>query len=205
MKNDAPLHFFVSDNQDLFERYVALRQRAYSGKYSGLPENFGLPDEMDRVSRIVYALRDTAEGGRVVVGGARLTISTPAYPRRLPLEERDFSLKTCEVLRDLHLDCNPYGEISRMAAAPEHAQGFEVSWGLGNALCALAAREGLDVVFSMCPELPARVNERNAKRRGVPFHRYTELAPVCGMRMWLCAFTGLLKVYGMEQTDPARA
>ena len=200
MQNDAPLQYLESDDLDLFEKYVALRQRAYSGKYSGLPEDFGIPDEADRASRIVYALRETAEEGRIVVGGARLTISTPAYPRRLPLEEKDFSLKTCDLLKDLQLDRNPYGEISRMAAAPEYARGFEVSWGLGNALCALAAREGLDVVFSMCPELPARVNERNAKRRGALFHRYTELAPVCGMRMWLCAFTGLLKVYGIGQT-----
>jgi hypothetical protein len=204
MQDDDPLQYFESNAPHLFEKYVALRRRAYSGKYSDLPLNFGLPDEADRISRIVYAVRETANGGRVLAGGGRLTISTPEVPRRLPLEEKDFSLRNCELLKHLHLDRNPYGEISRMAAAPEHARGFEVSSGLGNALCALAAREGLDVVFSMCPELPARVNERNAKRRGVLFHRYTELRPVCGMRMWLCAFTGLLRVYAVGQTEKAR-
>jgi hypothetical protein len=201
MKNSAPFQYFESDDHDLFERYVELRQRAYSGKYSGLPADFGLPDEADHTSRIVYAVRQTADEGRVLAGGARLTISTPACPRRLPLEEKNFSLRSCALLKDLYLDRNAYGEISRMAAAPEHSRGFDLSFGLGNALCALAASEGLDVVFSMCPELPARVNERNAKRQGVRFHRYTEMAPVCGMRMWLCAFIGLLRVYGIAQRE----
>jgi hypothetical protein len=201
MRNDVPFQYFESLDGDLFERYVELRQRAYSGKYAGLPADFGRCDEADRVSRIVYAVRRTAGERPVLVGGARLTISTPGHPRRLPLEEKDLCLRSCIFLKDFRLDHNPYGEISRMAAAPEYSRGFELSFGLGNALCRLAAHEGLDVVFSMCPELPARLNERNAKRQGVRFCRFAEMTPVCGMRMWLCAFTGLLRVYKTGTTN----
>ena len=201
MKNDVPFQYFESDDGDLFARYVELRQRAYSGKYAGLPADFGRSDEADRMSRIVYAVRKTAGEGPVLAGGARLTISTPGHRLPLPLEEKDLRLRSCTFLKDFRLDRNPYGEISRMAAAPECSRGLELSFGLGNALCRLAAHEGLDVVFSMCPELPARVNERNAKRQGVPFFRFAEMMPVCGMRMWLCAFTGLLRVYEPGTTN----
>jgi hypothetical protein len=201
MKNDAHFKylFIETTDRELFGQYVELRRRVYFEEYPWLTADFGYEDETDRVSRIVVAVRNDG----IVAGGARLTISAPECPCQMPLEEVNFRLRNCEFLSDLNLDRKPYGEISRMAAEPESAKPFELSWGLGNALCARAAREGLDVVFSICPELPARINQRNAKRRGAGFHRYPEVPTVFGKRMWLCAFTGLLLVYGNGEREAA--
>jgi hypothetical protein len=198
MKNDAPFEYVESGDPELFAKYVELRRRVYLKEYSWLPATFGYEDEMDRVSHIVIAVRDGA-----VLGGGRLTISTPECPRLLPLEDAGFSLKNCEFLKDLGLDRKPYGEISRMAVDPESSRGFEVSTGLGNALSARAAREGLDVVFSICPKKPARLNQINASRLGIGFHKYHELSTVFGVDMWLCAFTGLLRVHGHKGMETA--
>jgi hypothetical protein len=200
MEHDAAFEytFIETTDREAFDRYVELRRRAYFNEYLWLPANFGLEDEMDRVSRIVVAMR-----AGVVAGGARLTISTPECPRLLPLEEAAFSLRHCDSLKDLNLERTPYGEISRMAADPQCARGFAVSSGLGNALCARAAREGLDVVFSICPEKPARINQFNAKRRGAGFRKYQQLPTVFGVDMWLCAFTGLRQLYGTAEKEAA--
>ena len=112
-------------------------------------------------------------------------------------------LRACAQLKNLNLDRQPYGEISRMAADPDCARGFEVSFGLGNALCAAAAAAGLDTVFSICPEKPARINQMNARRRGVGFQKYRQLETVYGVEMWLCAFTGLLQAYGRTEREAA--
>jgi hypothetical protein len=198
MKNYAPFQYIETTDRETFAKYVELRRRVYLKEYPWLPANFGYQDSMDRASRIVIAVRDG-----MVAGGARLTISTPERPFQMPLEEAGFDLRHCELLKDLNLDRNPYGEISRMAAAPECARGFEVSCGLGTALCATAASEGLDVVFSICPEKPARINQINAKKRGVGFRRYPELPTVFGVNMWLCVFTGLLRVFGTAEREAA--
>lgn len=200
MKNDASFEyiFINTANRELFARYVEVRRRAYLKEYPWLPANFGFEDETDRASIIALAKQ-----GGTVGGGARLTISTPTRPRTLPLEAPDFSLRACELLKELELERRPYGEISRMAAEPGCARGFEISAGVGNALCARAAREGLDVVFSICPEKPARINRINASRRGAGFCRYREIPTVFGVSMWLCAFTGLLRVYGAREMEAA--
>lgn len=198
MKNHTPFKYIETGDREMLAKYVELRRRAFRNEYSWLPEEFGAEDEVDRVSHIVLAVRDNLVGG-----GARLTIATPGRPRRMPLEEGGVILRDCDFLAYLNLSARPYGEISRMAVDPEHARGFELSASLGNALCARAAGEGLDVVFSICPEKPARINHINAKRRGVEFHRYRELPTAFGVNMWLCAFTGLLRVYGREEREVA--
>ena len=200
MKHDAPFEyiFIKTTDRELFARYVEVRRRAYFREYPSLPVNFGLEDEADRISSIVIAKR-----GGEVAGGARLTVSTPECPRPLPLEETVINLQNCAFMKELNLAGKPYGEISRMAADPECARGFEVSSGVGNTLCARVAREGLDVVFSICPEKPARINQINAKRRGAGFHRYQELPTVFGVNMWICAFTGLLRIYRTVESEAA--
>jgi hypothetical protein len=198
MKNYAPFQYIETTDRETFAKYVELRRRVYLKEYPWLPADFGYEDPTDRASRIVIAVRDG-----MVAGGARLTISTPGHTRRMPLEEAGFNLRRSELLKDLNLDRNAYGEISRMAADPECACGFEVSSGLGTALCATAASKGLDVVFSICPEKPARINQFNAKKRGVDFRKYPELPTVFGVNMWLCVFTGLLRVFGTAEREAA--
>lgn len=195
MKSDAPFQykFIGTYDRELFDAYVELRRRVYPAEYPWLSETFGLEDDTDQISVILVA-----DQSGVVAAGARLTISRPEAPRLLPLEEAGFTLRACDVLRDLRLDRTPYGEISRMAANPVYAHGLELSWNLGNTLCARAAAEGLDTVFCICPRRPALLNERNAKRCGVTFRKYCELPTVFGRNMWLCAFSGLLRIYRGE-------
>jgi hypothetical protein len=198
MKNNAPFKYFETADREQIARYVELRRRVYLNEYPWLPADFGFADEIDNLSRIVIATH-----GGAVVGGARLTISTPQRPQLLPLEEKGFDLKSCDALKGLGLDRKPYGEISRMAASPESAHGFEISGGLAWALASVAAHEGLDVVFSICPAKPARINRINAAKLGVGFHKYHDLPTVFGVDMALCAFTGILKVFATSGREAA--
>jgi hypothetical protein len=198
MKNNASFKYFETNDREQITQYVELRRRVYLKEYPWLSADFGFADETDNLSRIVIAAQ-----GNVVAGGARLTISTPGRPRRLPLEETGFDLKSCELLKELGLDREPYGEISRMAASPESAHGFEISGGLAYALASVAAHEGLDVVFSICPAKPARINRINAARLGIGFHKYHDLPTVFDVDMALCAFTGILKVFGNAGKEAA--
>jgi hypothetical protein len=200
MKTNARFDFtFITvDDRPLFREYVEVRRRAYAEEYPWLTAEFGTEDETDHHSAIVVALANGA-----VAAGARLTISSPHDDRLLPLEENGFRLKDYAPLRDFHLEFNPYGEISRMSVDPSLARGFEGSAGVGDLLCGAAARLGLDVVFSICPEKPARINAMNARRRGVPFRRYRELATVFGVDMWLCAFFGLRHAYNAGRRTAA--
>ncbi|HKD04320.1 MAG TPA: hypothetical protein VKB79_00335 [Bryobacteraceae bacterium] len=190
--------FITIDDRARFLEYVELRRRAYSEEYRWLPAEFGTEDETDCHSLIAVAL-----SGGAVAAGARLTISSPHDNQLLPLEEGGFRLKDYLPTREFRLDINPYGEISRMAVDPSLARGFEGSAGVGDMLCGAAARLGLDVVFSICPEKPARINAMNARRRGVPFRRYEELETVFGVEMWLCAFSGLRSAYSAGHRSAA--
>jgi hypothetical protein len=198
MKNNVPFKYFETADPEQIARYVEIRRRVYLKEYTWLPADFGFADETDILSKIVIATH-----GGCVVGGARLTISTPQRPRRLPLEEKGFDLRSCGALKHLGLDRKPYGEISRMAARPESAHGFEISSGLAYALASGAAHEGLDVVFSICPAKPARINRINAAKLGIGFHKYQDLPTVFGVDMALCAFTGILKMFATAGREAA--
>jgi hypothetical protein len=200
MKPNARFDFaFITINDRArFLEYVDLRRRAYAEEYPWLPAEFGTEDEADRHSAIAVAIT-----GDAVAAGARLTVSSPREERLLPLEEAGFRLKDYVPAREFHLESNPYGEISRMAVDPSLARGFEGSAGVGDLLCGAAARMGLDAVFSICPEKPARINAMNARRRGVPFRRYEELKTVFGVEMWLCVFFGLRRAYNAGQRSAA--
>jgi hypothetical protein len=198
MKNNAPFKYIETKEPALLAQYFAQRRRVYLMEYPWLPLTFGAAEVTDHVSRVVLAMC-----GKMVAGGARLTMSTPFNPRRMPLEEAGFRLCDCDPLASLNLAKRAYGEISRMVVDPGMAHGFSGSFCLGDELCARAASEGTDTVFSICPERPARINAINAKRRGVGFHRFREVPTVFGKDMSLCAFTGLLRVYGKEERDAA--
>jgi hypothetical protein len=83
-----------------------------------------------------------------------------------------------------------------MAIDPHCTEGLQASFGLARELCRAAARRGVDIIFSICPEGPARLNRLNARKCGVKYHIYSELPTVFGVPMWLCAFSGISSVYG---------
>jgi len=198
MKNNAPFQYFETNDRGLLAQYVDLRRRAFLNEYPWLSADFGAEDETDRTSHIVVAVRDNHVGG-----GGRLTISTPELPRRLPLEEGGFSLGDCGALKHLALGQSPYAEISRMAVEPgSSSQGRRVSLGLALELCLVAARAGIDTIFSICPDGPAKINQLNARILGVTFRKYDRLPTVYGKDMWLCCFTGVRSV-GSAGTEAA--
>jgi hypothetical protein len=186
MKTKTSFQYLESENPELLRQYFELRRRSYLLEYPWLPPTFGAPEYTDRVSRIVLAVR-----AGMVAGGARLTLSTPQTPRQLPLEEAGFRLRESFQLAHLRLDSTPYGEISRMAVEPGVSEGMELSFGITRACCDIAASQGADVLFGICPERPARLNRRNAKRLALPFDTYGQLGTVFGKEMTLCAFIGL--------------
>jgi hypothetical protein len=188
MRTNAPLEFFETADRRLIADYIRLRRRVFRLHYPCLPHEFGIEDETDRASHIVLACQ-----GASVSGGARLTVSVPCAPRRLPLEEAGFDLLACELVKEVNLDKTAYGEIGRMAVDPACTQGLEVSCGLARELCHIAARLGVDTIVSICPDGAVRLNRRNAASCGVSFRRVVKLATVFGIPMWLCLFTGIQK------------
>jgi len=123
-------------------------------------------------------------------------VCSPEFPRLLPLEECAPRIRARNEFAGLRLDRNPYAEISRMAVDPECTRGLEPSFGLARELCRAAANRGVDAVFSICPDGPARLNRLNARKCGVSFERFDEVPTVFGVPMWLCAFTGILRAFG---------
>jgi len=198
MTDHAPFEFFESDDRALTASWIELRRRSFRQHYPWLPEEFGLEDETDRASCRVYAVR-----GEKVIAGARLTVSAPRSPRILPLEESGLRLLPRAEFAEMDLERNPYAEISRMAVDPECTSGLEVSFGLSRELCRSAARRGVDAIFSICPDGPARLNRVNAKKCGVSFHRYYQVPTIFGVSMWLCAFTGVLWAHGQRIREVA--
>ena len=85
-------------------------------------------------------------------------------------------------------------EISRMAIDPACSHALEASSDLALELCCVAARHGVDTIFSICPPAAVRLNRRNAAALGVGFAQYPKIATIYGRDMWLCAFTGILRV-----------
>jgi hypothetical protein len=190
MKTNAPIEFFETADRKLIADYIDLRQRVFRLHYPWLPHGFGIEDETDRVSHIVLACQDG-----VVSGGARLTVSARDRRRKLPLEEAGFELAGSELLKDVNLEREAYGEIGRMAVDPACTQGLEISCGLARELCHVAAGLGIDAILSICPDGAVRLNRRNAASCGVGFRRVVKLSTVFGADMWLCLFRGIQAVY----------
>ncbi|MBV8847110.1 MAG: hypothetical protein JO307_30240 [Bryobacterales bacterium] len=185
-----PLQFFLTKNPTVLAEYFELRGRVYRRHYPSLTEDFGRAEAADDQSLILVGYED-----RVVAGG-RITISTPAKPQPMPMEEAGFRLAAAleGVGRSFRLDEQPYAEFSRVAVDPDYAGGRRCGLGLICALAHAAASLGVDLVFSMCPEPMVRLNEINSRKVGVTFHPFPEIAVPnpFGMHMILCAYTGLI-------------
>lgn len=170
---------------EFLEQYVALRSRMYLSHYPHLPSNFGHLEPDDVLGDVVLAIDSDR-----VVGGARLNYSTPDCRRRLPMESDTFNLG--DVFPDL--DAKPYAEISRLAVSIQAATDGSLNMMLARELCCVAARQGIDTLFSMCPPAVVRINRRNANHCGIGFQHCSRLAipNPFAMSMTLCIYTGIL-------------
>jgi len=187
MENQAQSHFLETRDRSLLLRYFELRNRVFRLSNSYLPEDFGKEDPTDSVSFFALAVRDG-----VVAGGARLTISSASRPVLLPLEQQLFTVEDP--------DGHPYAEISRMAVDMHPSERAVLSLGISRKLCEIAGREGVNIIYSICPENSARLNRINARKCGVEFRLHRQRrATGYGLEMSLCSFRGVLRAYGSHQ------
>ncbi|MDX1982170.1 MAG: hypothetical protein SFV51_17995 [Bryobacteraceae bacterium] len=179
----------VTEDAARVREYCELRQRVYHHHYPFLPAHFGDWEPIDDLSHIVVVNR----GGRVIAG-ARLTISTPDSPLRLPMEEGGFRLS--RELPEYRLHSRSYAEISRVAVDPGTADGGAVNLELARMLCRTAAGQGVDLLFAICPRGQLRINRRNAAALGVAFRFFPAVkAPGdYGVAKTLCVYTGAMGV-----------
>jgi hypothetical protein len=183
------LTFLETRDPSLLDGYFRLRERVFRAHYHGLPNDFGREDQIDRESHIVVA---SCQAG--VAAGARLTISEPGSAVRLPLEASGISVRDC--LRKAGLDDNqPCAEISRQAVDTLLASGLRASLELADYLRRLAARLGIDTIFSICPEGAARINKRNTRACGAMFTIHEGVYTMYGIPMRLCSYSGILRSF----------
>jgi hypothetical protein len=180
------IQFCLTNNSALIAEYCELRNRVYHQHYPHLAADFGQHDSVDTHSHIVIGYYNR------VVAGARITISRPGSPRLMPMEESGFRL--AEALPEFRLGLQPYAEFSRVAVDPAFAAGRHCSMRLIQELVHTAAGFGIDLVFSICPDAQVRWNAWNSRKCGVTFQTFPdiEIPTPFGIRMTLCAYTGLV-------------
>ena len=184
-----PIQFFLTKDRALLVQYFELRNRVYRRHYPHLAEDFGREEAMDHYGHIVVGCE-----ARVVAGG-RITVSQPEKPRLMPMEEAGFRL--AQALPQLRLDRGSYAEFSRVAVDPSYGYERRASSGLIHEMAWTAARLGVDLVFSICPEPQVRWNAANSRKCGVQFHVFPEIEVPTPFRipMTLCAYTGLIEAH----------
>jgi hypothetical protein len=184
------IQFCLTTNSVLIAEYCKLRNRIYRHHYPHLGEDFGQQDPVDIHSHIVIGYDN-----RVVAGG-RITISRPGSPQIMPMEESGFRL--ADALPEFRLASQPYAEFSRVTVDPAFAVGRRCSLGLIQALVHTAAGFGIALIFSICPDAQVRWNAWNSRKCGVTFQTFPdiEIPTPFGIRMTLCAYTGLIAANG---------
>lgn len=184
-----PIQFLLTNDPALVAQYCELRNRVYRTHYPHLAEDFGREEPMDHRSHIVVGYE------ACVVAGGRITVSRPERPLTMPMEEAGFRLATA--LPEFRVDSKPYAEFSRVTVDPAYACGRRASFGLIAEMAWTAARMGVDLVLSICPEPQVRWNAGNARKIGVGFQVFPEIevATPFRIRMTLCAYTGLIAAY----------
>jgi len=108
------ISYNMTDDENLKLQYYKIRQSVYKEVYND--ENVG-EDNIDHVSQIFVA---TAGAGNVV-GGIRLTVSTPESPKTLPIEKCGANLK--EIFPAIDFTKVVYGEAGRSAVLPDFRGG----------------------------------------------------------------------------------
>ena len=136
----------------LLHQYYNLREDAFINVWK-LNNYSGAEDDFDRKSLILVARQ-----GKQVVGGCRLTLSTPSNPQTMPMEKEDFVLN--KVLPELDLTKRTYCECSRLAILPDFRAG-KVFPTLQAHFIRRALAEGSEYAFTMAP-LPLARNYRQS-------------------------------------------
>ena len=104
----------MTEDRNLKQQYIKIRQQVYQEAYND--PNVG-EDFTDHISNIFVA---TAGAGNVI-GGIRLTVSTPDSPKILPIESCGVNLR--ELFPKIDFSKVIIGEAGRSAVLPEFRDG----------------------------------------------------------------------------------
>jgi hypothetical protein len=142
----------LTQDSGYLHQYYRLREDMFIHVW-GLENFTGQKDAFDDQSDIMVA-----RIGNHVIGGCRLTFSTPKSRKHTPMEKNDFDLS--RGLQELNLANETYVEISRMAILPEY-QNSVVMLELSRQLLKRGTEQKARYAFTLAPVKLAR-NYRKA-------------------------------------------
>lgn len=153
------LAFEYSRDPALLHQYYMLRAKVYTQLWH-LEHFNGDEDEVDAASDILLI-----RYGKLCVGGARITVSSPDAPQLLPAEDDQFRLY--KLLPELHLrDCT-YTECGRFAVLPDF-QDRQVSQNMLHHLILRSRAHGAKYLFWIAPTVQTRYYRQLAGNLHVP-------------------------------------
>lgn len=151
-KAPAKVTYELTEDKGYLFQYYRLREEMFISVW-GLEHFSGEKDSYDDVSDIMVA-----RIGNHVIGGCRLTFSSPQQRAKLPMEKETFSMQ--EKFPQLMLQNENYVEISRMAILPEY-QNSLVMLELSRQMLKRGAEKKARYAFTLSPTSLAR-NYRKA-------------------------------------------
>ena len=150
----------LTKDESLLQQYHELRHLSYhNDKYMKGHFQKGLPDKYDELSEVIVAVK-----GKEVIGGSRLTMSSPDVPILLPSESETLTFQ--DMLPDIDLDQSTYGEMHRFVIAKDHRIP-EIIVGLLYHSFKRMAEKSWDYLFTPSIRVKARYYRRMCKRIGI--------------------------------------
>jgi len=157
-KSPEKIVYEFTNDIGYLHQYYRLRTEMFIGAY-GLKHFSGAKDEFDDCSDVMVA-----RIGNHVIGGCRLSFSTPKDRKHLPMEKHDFVIE--DQFSDVPLFDLKYAEISRMAILPEF-QNSLVMLELSRQLFKYAAQNKARFVFTLAPVASAHDYRKMANLFGL--------------------------------------
>ncbi len=158
LRSSSPLEYEFTRDEALLHQYYRIREQAFIHRW-GLEYFHAEKDYIDEISDILIVRK-----GKLCVGGARLTFSTPENHVMLPMEGADFNLRN--VFPELTLNSAIYAECTRMAVLPEFRT-KEITQKLQYHVVQRHIERHAQYGFWIAPILVARNNRQSGTNLGV--------------------------------------
>lgn len=165
-KEPTEVSYECSNDMQYLRQYFFIREYAYRMDLQ-LQEFSGAEDTIDQYSYFIIARK-----GHFVVAGARLTISTPHSPRKLPLESEDFFVK--HVMPELKYV--PYAELGRTAVLPDYRSGDYLNE-IFRVASETAIKFGCRYMLGASPAAVARRFRQAFHQLGYPTQIHSDIKP----------------------------
>jgi hypothetical protein len=146
-----------SNKMEYLRQYFFIREYIYTRDLH-LKSFSGQEDEIDQYSHFIIARK-----GSFCIGGARLTVSPAHAPKRLPLEDEQFSV------RELYpqLASMDYCELGRTALLPQYRSG-ENLMEIFKLSAQVAKENGCKLLFGASPKAVSRRFKAAFNQMGYP-------------------------------------